>query len=140
MGTAAPLAHGVGGDGAGAVVVVGRAVVVVGRVVVVVGGIVVVVGRLIFDRSGVEVDVVVAEPDRRLSPQSDEHAASPSRADRATPTRMERANVVVSLDSFSPIDVIHFPSRTVPQRIVRLDECPPVQWSATLHDRGGASA
>jgi hypothetical protein len=62
MGTA-PLAHGVGGDGADAVVVVGRVVVVVGRVVVVVGGLVVVVGRLIVARLPGEVDVVVPEPD-----------------------------------------------------------------------------
>jgi hypothetical protein len=113
MGTAAPLAHGAGdgaGDAAGAVVVVGRVVVVVGRVVVV-------VGRLVVDRRVVEVDVVVAEPDRTLPPQSDEHAASPSSANRATPTRMERANVVVGLDMarFSPIDMIHFPSGTVPR-------------------------
>jgi hypothetical protein len=113
---------------------------VVGSVVVVVGRVVVVVGRLVVDRRVVEVDVVVAEPDRRLPPQSDEHAASASRADRATPTRMERANVVVSLDMarFSPIDVIHFPSGTVPQRVVRLDVRPPVQWSATLYGMGPA--
>jgi hypothetical protein len=114
MGTAAPLAHPVGGegagDGAGAVVVVGRVVVVVGRVVVV-------VGRVVADRRVVEVDVVVVEPDRRLPPQSDEHAAGPNRADRATPTRMERAKVAVSLDMprFSPIDVIHFPAARFPR-------------------------
>jgi hypothetical protein len=134
MGTP-PLAHRVGGDEAGEVVVVGRVVVVVGRVVVVVGRVVVVVGRLIADRRVVGVDVVVAEPDRMLPPQSDEHATSPSRANRATPTRMARANVVVSLDMarFSPIDVVHFPSGTVPQRVVRLDvrptspvECNPI--------------
>jgi hypothetical protein len=90
---------------------------VVGRVVVVVGGVVVVVGRLVVDRRVVGVDVVVAEPARRLPPQSDEHAASPSRADRATPTRMERANVVVSLDMarFSPIDVVHSPAPRFPR-------------------------
>jgi hypothetical protein len=92
-------------------------VVVVGRVVVVVGRVVVVVGRLVVDRRVVEVDVVVAESDRTLPPQWDEHAASTSRAERVTPIRMERANVVVSLDMarFSPVDVIHFPSDTVPQ-------------------------
>jgi hypothetical protein len=114
MGTAAPLAHGVGGGGAGDGV---GAVVVVGRVVVVVGRVVVVVGRLVVDRRIVEVDVVVAEPDRTLPPQSDEHAASPSRADRATPTRMERANVVFSLDMarFSLIDVIRSPAARFPE-------------------------
>jgi hypothetical protein len=112
MGTAAPLAHRVGDDGAGAVVVVGPVVVVVGRVVVVVGRVVVVVGPVVVDRRCVGVDVVVAEPDRRLPPQSDEHAASPSRANGVTPTRMERANMVVSLDMarFSPIDVVHSPA------------------------------
>src|SRR5918995_246671 len=111
MGTAAALAHRVEGDGAGAVVVDGRVV---------------------------EVEVVVAEPDLPLPPQSDEHAASPSTADRATPTRMERANVVVSRDMarFSPIDVIQFARGTVPQRVVRLDVCPPVRWSATLYGMG----
>jgi hypothetical protein len=114
--------------------------VVVARVVVVVGRVVVVVGRVVVDRRVVEVDVVVAEPDRTLPPQSDEHAASPSRADRATPTRVERANVVVSLDMarFSLIDVIHFPGGTVPRRVVRLDVCPPVQWSATVYGMSGA--
>ena len=115
---------------------------VVGRVVVVVGRVVVVVGRLVVDGRVVEVDVVEAEPDRTLPPQSDEHAASPSNADRATPTRMEGPNVVLSLDMarFSPIDVVHFPSGTALQRVVRLDVRPPVQWSATLYDMGGASA
>ena len=92
--------------------VVGRVVVVVGRVVVVVGRVVVVVGRLVVARRLVEVDVVVAEPDRMLAPQSEEHAVSPSRADRATPTGIKRANAVVSLDMarFSPIGVIQFPA------------------------------
>jgi hypothetical protein len=146
MGTAAPLAHRVGGDGAGAVVVVGRVVVVVGRVVVVVGRVVVVVGRVVVDRRVVGVDVV-AEPDRTLPPQSDEHAASPSRADRATPTRVERANVVVSLDMvrFLPIDLDPFPSGTAPQRhnpqrVVRLVVCPPAQLSTTLYGMGWREA
>jgi hypothetical protein len=117
MGTAAPLAHGVGGDGAGDGA---GAVVVVGRVVVVVGRVVVVVGRLDVDRRVVEVDVVVAEPDRTLPPQSDEHAASPSRANKATPISMERANVVVSLDMarFSPIDMITSPAARFPENRV----------------------
>jgi hypothetical protein len=129
MGTAAPLAHWVGGDGAGAVVVVGRVVVVVGCAVVVVGRVVVVVGRLVVARRVVAVDVVVPEPDRMLPPQSDEHAASPSRADRATPTGIERANAVVSLDMarFSPIDVIQSPAARFSKGVVPLDICPPVQ-------------
>ena len=114
--------------------------------VVVVGRVVVVVGRLVVDRRVVEVDVVVGEPDRTLPSQSDEHAASPSRADRVTPTRVERANVVVSLDMvrFLPIDLdppaAPLPRDTIRQRVGRLVVCPPAQLSTTLYGMGGARA
>jgi hypothetical protein len=123
-------------------VVVGRVVVVVGRVVVVVGRVVVVVGRLVVDDRVVEVDVVAAEPARTLPPQSDEHAVNPSRVGRATPTRVERANVVVSLDMvrFVPIDLdppaAPLPRDTIRQRVVRLVVCPPVRLTTTLYGIG----
>jgi hypothetical protein len=103
-------------------------VVVVGRVVVVVGGVVVVVGRVVVARWVVEVDVVEA-PNRTSSPQSDWHAVS-ANAVKATPTRVERAIVVLGPGVAGSLSHRHdsFPSSTVPPRFV----CPPAPVEPTI--------
>jgi hypothetical protein len=112
------------------VVVVGGGLLVVvgGRVVVVVGGVVAVVGRVVVARRIVEVDVVEA-PNRTSSPQSDWHAVSAS-AVKATPTRVERAIVVLGPGVARPLSRRYdpFPSSTVPPRFV----CPPAPVEPTI--------